>query len=67
MEMLCRGDRIDYRSCDVHDDQLQVILFQIFVGIMGSCAYWGVHTRKVRNMSLFDKRTKGTRGNFLAI
>ena len=68
MEMKCKDDRLDYRSCDVRDDQLQVILFQIFMGIIGSCANWGVHTRKLRNMSLFDKRRKSSSStNFLAI
>ena len=68
MEMKCKDDRLDYRSCDVRDDQLQGILFQIIVGIIGGCANWGVHTRKLRNMSLFDKRRKSSSSaNFLAI
>ena len=68
MEMECKDHRLDYRSCDVRDDQLQVIVFQIIVGVIGSFANWGVHTRKLRNMSLFDKRRKGSSSsNFLAI
>ena len=67
MEMKCK-DEVHYRSCDVRDDQLQVILFQLFVGAIGAASYWGVYSRKRMTMSLFDKRRKGySTGNFLAI
>jgi hypothetical protein len=48
----------DYKSCSktAEDDQLEVIIFQIVVGVIGGLAYWGVQTRKKYSMSLFDTR-----------
>jgi hypothetical protein len=48
----------DYKSCTTtaEDDQVQVIIFQVFMAIFGGLAYWGVQTRKKYNMSLFDTR-----------
>lgn len=68
MPLICKYKRVDYRSCTLKDDQLQVLVFQLVVGLVGALAYWGVQVKKARNMSLFDKRRKGTgSGNFLAI
>ena len=68
MPIICRGRREDFRSCTLKDDQLQVLFFQLIVGVVGFLAYWGVSVRKARNLSLFDKRKgpSNTR-NFLAI
>ncbi len=48
----------DYKFCSktAEDDQLEVIIFQILVGIIGGLAYWGVQTRKKYSMTLFDTR-----------
>jgi hypothetical protein len=68
MPLICKHKRVDYRSCTLKDDQLQVLVFQLIVGLTGALAYWGVQVKKARNMSLFDKRRKGaSNGNFLAI
>ena len=70
MPLMCKYKRADYRSCSLKDDQLQVLIFQFVVGLIGALAYWGVQVKKARNMSLFDKRRqKGDIGtsNFLAL
>ena len=48
----------DFKSCSktADDDQIQVILFQVVMGLIGGLAYWGVQKRKKNTMSLFDHR-----------
>lgn len=48
----------DYRSCAVNTEEAQghVVIFQVFMGIIGGLAYWGVQRRKMQSMSLFDHR-----------
>lgn len=48
----------DYKSCDkaADDGQLEVIIFQVFMGVIGGLAYWGVQARKRNTMTLFDSR-----------
>ncbi len=48
----------DYKPCSktAEDGQMEVIVFQIVVGIIGGLAYWGVQSRKKYSMSLFDHR-----------
>lgn len=57
----CSADNVeynDYRSCDLtdKDEQLQVIVFQVVMAIVGGLAYWGVQSRKKNTMTLFDYR-----------
>ena len=56
MEMKCK-DEVHYRSCDVRDDQLQALLFQLRGGHW-SRELLGRLFRKRMTMSLFDKRRK---------
>ena len=48
----------DFKSCSTtaEDDQINVIIFQIVMAIIGGLAYWGVQSRKKYNMTLFDHR-----------
>ena len=57
MKIECKGFS-DFRSCasTSHDDQMQVLLFQAVMAVIGGMAYWGVQTRKQSNMTRFDIR-----------
>lgn len=48
----------DFKSClrTADDDQIQVIVFQVIMGLIGGLAYWGVQARKKNTLSLFDHR-----------
>jgi hypothetical protein len=52
------NDFDDYKACSKtsEDDQIEVIMFQVAIGIVGGLAYWGVQARKKYTMSLFDVR-----------
>lgn len=54
----CQNGNTAYEACDLtgQDEQLQVIIFQVVMGIVGGLAYWGVQVRKKNTMSLFDYR-----------
>eukprot|EP01039_Chlorochromonas_danica_P001817 gene1817-1985_t len=61
MRIHCRDDQSefdDYKSCSrtSDDEQLQVIIFQVFMALVGGLAYWGVQVRKKNVMTLFDHR-----------
>lgn len=48
----------DFKSCkySAEDSQLQVVFFELLMGIIGGVAYYGVQARKKNTMSLFDSR-----------
>lgn len=54
----CQNGNVAYESCDRTglDEQLQVIVFQVIMGIVGGLAYWGVQVRKKNTLTLFDYR-----------
>ena len=54
----CQNGNTAFESCDKtgQDEQLQVIIFQVVMGLIGGLAYWGVQVRKKNTMSLFDYR-----------
>ncbi len=59
IKIICNGyDNNEYRSCDLtsEDQQYRVLLFQGAMAILGSLAFWGVQTRKNRNLTLFENR-----------
>jgi hypothetical protein len=66
MKQLCyeKGNKFDdWRACllTAEDDQIRVIMFQAFMGLIGGLAYWGVQTRKQAHMSLFETRKYNSR------
>ena len=67
IELTCGSEKI-YQSCDLSssDEQTNLFLFQIVMGVVGGLAYWGVQVRKLKNMSLFDMRKRSARMNGLA-
>lgn len=54
----CQNGNVAFESCDRtgQDEQLQVIIFQVVMAIIGGLAYWGVQVRKKNTMTLFDYR-----------
>mgnify|MGYP006432199527 CR=1 FL=1 len=62
IQVTCGSDK-SYQSCDSTpgDEQMQVLVFQIVMAIIGGLAYWGVQIKKTKNLSLFDTRKRAAR------
>ncbi len=59
IKIICNGyDTNEFRSCDLtsEDQQYRVLLFQGAMAIIGSLAFWGVQSRKNKNLTLFENR-----------
>jgi hypothetical protein len=57
MSLTC-GKKETWRGCEStpEDEQIQVMIFQATMALLGGLAYWGVRIKKSKNLTLFESR-----------
>ena len=62
MHVIC-GEAGTWESCDVSpgDEQIQLIVFEVVMAIIGGLAFWRLQVRKAKSLSLFDARKRASR------
>jgi hypothetical protein len=62
MHVVC-GATGTMEACDMTpgDEQMQLILFQVVMAVIGGVAYWRLQVRKAKSLSLFDARKRASR------
>ncbi len=63
MSVIC-GKKETWRGCEntPEDEQIQVLIFQATMALLGGLAYWGVRIKKSKNLTLFESRKKNGNG-----
>ena len=63
MPVLCDRKVDEFRSCDAtpEDEQVQVMVFQLIVALLGGLSFWGVKNLKDKSLSMFDARKRAAK------